>query len=352
MEDYGFLAAAHANPGVDALVVRGISDLVDNKQTTDEAGWQERAAWNAAAFAFEILAKFGSTLVKKQQTLANNQTARASDSVSMQCKGILQKIISQEKQNTNGLIIDLESDCSDAEQYFVLTFILPEIARLNSSMLTVAVLDRNTRIYQVAYRLLDHESFDRRSWPLFLDLIEKNPHKYLTAKFFEKYHRTIECLEDEELTRFTKVLNKAWVSFFGDYDIENALAKVTETCWDAFDAKQKEAVLRIFFKIVADRDRKDHYPQKQVAKRIIELLDRENRDALLTQVFAWIRERVVDEYRERTKSAARDKRYAVTLDERTEYLAHSSENLRELLEIKPGKWEKTIFGIYQDVWSR
>jgi nucleoside phosphorylase len=52
MEGYGFLDAAHDNK-VDALVVRGISDLVDNK--SDE--FHDVAARHASAFTFEILAR-------------------------------------------------------------------------------------------------------------------------------------------------------------------------------------------------------------------------------------------------------------------------------------------------------
>lgn len=57
MEGHGFLQAAYVNPGVDALIIRGISDLIDNKSQADAENYQQLAARHASAFAFEILAK-------------------------------------------------------------------------------------------------------------------------------------------------------------------------------------------------------------------------------------------------------------------------------------------------------
>lgn len=57
MEGRGFLEAAHANEHVQALIIRGISDLLDRKSEGDARGFQEIAARHASAFAFEVLAQ-------------------------------------------------------------------------------------------------------------------------------------------------------------------------------------------------------------------------------------------------------------------------------------------------------
>jgi nucleoside phosphorylase len=57
MEGHGFLHAIQAHPQVNALIIRGISDLIDGKGESGAKDLQEVAARHAAAFAFEILAK-------------------------------------------------------------------------------------------------------------------------------------------------------------------------------------------------------------------------------------------------------------------------------------------------------
>ncbi|SDN22509.1 phosphorylase family protein [Actinacidiphila guanduensis] len=58
MEGLGFLLAAHANQAVRALVVRGVSDLLGDKDGDHDKRWQPVAARHAAAFAFELLALY------------------------------------------------------------------------------------------------------------------------------------------------------------------------------------------------------------------------------------------------------------------------------------------------------
>lgn len=56
MEGRGFLDGVHINHPVQGCLVRGISDLLDNKDQTDEAGSQAVAADAASAVIYEMLA--------------------------------------------------------------------------------------------------------------------------------------------------------------------------------------------------------------------------------------------------------------------------------------------------------
>jgi nucleoside phosphorylase len=80
MEGYGFLRAIHVNQQVQALIVRGISDLVEDKSGVDTADSQMVAARNASAFAFEVLAKFSSGepsyIPEKKQPLQKGKKSR------------------------------------------------------------------------------------------------------------------------------------------------------------------------------------------------------------------------------------------------------------------------------------
>ena len=54
MESFGFFRAVYANRNIQALAIRGISDLIDGKHAADAGGSQERAVSHAAAFTFEV----------------------------------------------------------------------------------------------------------------------------------------------------------------------------------------------------------------------------------------------------------------------------------------------------------
>ncbi|WP_413104524.1 effector-associated domain 2-containing protein [Streptomyces sp. Inha503] len=57
MEGFGFLAGAYVNQQLDALVIRGISDLLGDKGEAHDEHWQPVASRNAAAFAFELIGR-------------------------------------------------------------------------------------------------------------------------------------------------------------------------------------------------------------------------------------------------------------------------------------------------------
>ncbi|QKV91084.1 hypothetical protein HUT19_04470 [Streptomyces sp. NA02950] len=57
MEGFGFLAGAYLNQHQDALVIRGISDLLGDKGEAHDERWQPVASRHAAAFAFELIGR-------------------------------------------------------------------------------------------------------------------------------------------------------------------------------------------------------------------------------------------------------------------------------------------------------
>ena len=58
MEGHGFLLGVRMNHPTLGLVVRGISDRVGDKNPDDDLNWQPIAARHAAAFAFQVIAKY------------------------------------------------------------------------------------------------------------------------------------------------------------------------------------------------------------------------------------------------------------------------------------------------------
>jgi formylglycine-generating enzyme required for sulfatase activity/nucleoside phosphorylase len=100
MEGFGFLEAARANQRVSAIVIRGISDLIDKKADADEGGSQEKASRNASAFAFELLSKLNSESKRSSEPI---QEPTVSTMNSQQKQRLDQKQIEEEERQLNQL---------------------------------------------------------------------------------------------------------------------------------------------------------------------------------------------------------------------------------------------------------
>ncbi len=79
MEGFGFLQSCHQHPEMYSLVVRGISDLLDDKAQTDEQGNQEIAAASAAAFTFQVLCSLDLQRQRKKEYLAEVRAPEEKD---------------------------------------------------------------------------------------------------------------------------------------------------------------------------------------------------------------------------------------------------------------------------------
>ncbi len=82
MEGFGFLSAAFAYPNIKAIVIRGISDLIEGKNDDfleSERDRQEKSSAHASAFAFEILAKLQ---IKQTGSKDPNQNTQSTEPIS------------------------------------------------------------------------------------------------------------------------------------------------------------------------------------------------------------------------------------------------------------------------------
>ena len=84
MEGFGFLKATQQDKNVSAMVIRGISDLIDGKNDDSiesEQIRQEKAARHASAFAFTLLAKLDGEQVTERSEVYQTTTQVALDSI-------------------------------------------------------------------------------------------------------------------------------------------------------------------------------------------------------------------------------------------------------------------------------
>ncbi|MGK7930127.1 MAG: hypothetical protein AB4041_01660 [Microcystaceae cyanobacterium] len=66
--------SGYANQQISALIIRGISDLIEGKGEADKGGFQEIAAHHASAFAFQVLAKFEIAIQSQNSNQVQGET--------------------------------------------------------------------------------------------------------------------------------------------------------------------------------------------------------------------------------------------------------------------------------------
>lgn len=79
MEGHGFMLGVHMNHPTQGIVIRGISDLVNDKDEANDDTWQPIAASHAAAFAFQMLAKLSPDDSGVPQTAATTNQVTVGD---------------------------------------------------------------------------------------------------------------------------------------------------------------------------------------------------------------------------------------------------------------------------------
>ncbi len=107
MEGFGFLQSCHQYPEMNSLVVRGISDLLDDKSETDIEGSQEIAATSAAAFTFQVLSSLDLHGQRKKEYFADVRPPEKRDETKEDEKArIAESDISEDEKSKELLLVD------------------------------------------------------------------------------------------------------------------------------------------------------------------------------------------------------------------------------------------------------
>jgi hypothetical protein len=283
-----------------------------------------------------------------EQYKSEDEKIEYNKKIRSRCKIILNQIISKKSQNIDSLLIDIESDCNEDEKYFILDYLLKEVKNLDLSIVYMPTIERCHRIFKIINKLLENDNLVEKSWPIFFDELKRNPNNYIKDDFFEKYQEIIDNLGKSEIKRFNNILVNAWELFFGDWNTENTLARVTDKIWDKLESEQKNILFKLFFEIICS-DRKDKFPQKQFAMKMIEQAEEENSDNLEKDVFNWIKGKIEKE-NEKYKEA--DLVGSIDIESNSLFFAESYNEIRYILKMKKDSWQEAIISIYREVYGK
>lgn len=261
--------------------------------------------------------------------------------ISEKCKSLLKKLISKQPQDTDRLLIELESECNFQEKIFILFFLIKEVMTLDLEIVYLPIMKRNSRIYKTINYLIDDDELLKESWPKYFQEFNGNPKNYLRSDFLEKYSKIISNLKGNDMLVFKDALVNTWVLIFGDWNSENVLAKLTEKLWGKLDRKHKHTLREFFFEIIASY-RSDRFPQKQFAEKIIKNESAENPKLLEKNVLNWLDKKIKEERKMYKKTEIN----SIDVHENSSFFAKSYNEIRLVLHMKNEEWQETIREIY------
>ncbi|NET60665.1 MAG: hypothetical protein F6K47_32350 [Symploca sp. SIO2E6] len=176
MEGIGFLEAAQSNLGIHTMVIRGISDLIDNKARVD-LGYQEIAARHASAFAFEILAK-----------LKTSEREESPSSIELRQRRLLsekENLMSDHADSLSKLDV-LEYSMNKADlvsKHKIEPLIKREKKRLNQLRDRIEYIEENLETIKLQHEIDDEDNITSDRIPIGFELTQKLvDHKKIIAR--------------------------------------------------------------------------------------------------------------------------------------------------------------------------
>lgn len=237
MEGFGFLSAAFAYSSIKAIVIRGISDLIEGKNddsTEPEQVRQEKASHHASAFAFEILAKFSVGVGNDSEFMANLETQKPSLTLD---KSHLLKDVEQKQTQLSQLDQHLESYISPALKE-ILDWLSTSPSNLAQRIISKALED----CPNLKHVVKSNSQLEKRlNWE------------------FEKY---LETLHNSLITKHRKLLDQPAISPF--LTKEGSLFTLEER--KTFKAEEEK------FYTLALQALKDFIPKRYTSKTKLELI--------------------------------------------------------------------------------
>lgn len=103
------------------------------------------------------------------------------------------------------------------------------------------------------------------------------------SDLIEYFATRYKVLEDDEKSTFNRRLVNQWKKNLGDYNSENIYANITDPIWFCFDSTTQNSLLKVFLSYI-DSGRRSHFPQMQLASKVLRKADQRETDPLVREL--------------------------------------------------------------------